>query len=332
MKSIAYVVPYFGKMRKDFNLWLYTCKYNPTIDWIILTDDHSIYPYPPNVKVVYTTFEALKSRIQSIFNFEIVLDKPYKLCDYKVAYGEIFMKELKDYDFWGYCDMDVIWGDIRHFITNEILESYEKIGFQGHSTLYKNTPEVNSRYKRKLNGEEVYKKYFTTKENNFFDENVMTNIYQEYNIPFYHEITFANISPLAYNFYLRYFPNNDDYKNKHQIFVWKNGKLFRMYAYDGKVFREEFMYVHFLRRKMKNLINNTDSLDQFVIIPNKFIEVQKIINYRYIVNHSKNNMMLYYINLIINKWNKISIRNIYLYFKERIKAKKKIKYDNNSLV
>ena len=108
--SIAYIIPYFGRLRSDIELWLLSVKYNPTIDWILYTDDRTEYSYPPNVKVKYTTFEAIQCRIQSLFDFEVTLNTPYKLCDYKVAYGEAFADDLKDYDFWGYCDMDLMWG------------------------------------------------------------------------------------------------------------------------------------------------------------------------------------------------------------------------------
>lgn len=60
MKSIAYVVPYFGKLPKNFQFWLLTCSQNPTIDWIIFTDDKTIFDVPPNVKLIYISFENMK--------------------------------------------------------------------------------------------------------------------------------------------------------------------------------------------------------------------------------------------------------------------------------
>jgi hypothetical protein len=37
-----------------------------------------------------------------------------------VAYGEIFANELHEYDFWGFSDIDLIWGNIRNFYTEEL--------------------------------------------------------------------------------------------------------------------------------------------------------------------------------------------------------------------
>ena len=43
MKSIAYLVPYFGKLPVGFKMWLLSCAANETIDWILLTDDRTEY-------------------------------------------------------------------------------------------------------------------------------------------------------------------------------------------------------------------------------------------------------------------------------------------------
>lgn len=90
-KRLALIIPYFGKFNSYFQLFLKTCKYNPRTDWIIFTDDKTNFNYPENVHVYYMTFKNMQKLIQSKFDFEVSINKPYKLCDYKVAYGYIFM-------------------------------------------------------------------------------------------------------------------------------------------------------------------------------------------------------------------------------------------------
>lgn len=332
LSSIIYIVPYFGKLPENFNLWLYTCKYNPTIDWIIFTDDKTKYNYPKNVIVKYMSFEELKIRIQQCFSFNIDLKTPYKLCDFKVAYGEIFSKEIEGYDFWGYCDIDLMWGDIRSFINEDILMKYERIGFQGHSTLYRNDPIVNSRYRTLIGDESEVEKILNSESNMFYDENIINKLYKEHNIEFYSKTIFANISPLEYSFYLRYFPNEMDYKNKHQIFIWEKGKLYRLYCVNNKIYKEEFMYIHFLRRYMKCMIKNIYNVDRISIIPNRICIAPDNIDANYIIRNSKNRMLLYYIDLIKRKWKKVSIKNIFVYFTFRIKSKKVKKQSNEVIV
>ena len=43
MKSICYIVPYFGKLPSNFQIWLQTCSKNETIDLMIFTDDKTEY-------------------------------------------------------------------------------------------------------------------------------------------------------------------------------------------------------------------------------------------------------------------------------------------------
>ena len=126
MKSIAIICCYFGKLRSDYKTWLLSCKYNNTIEWIIFTDcDWG--KVPKNIKIINISFNDFKEYVQKTFEFKICLERPYKICDYKPAFGYIFKEYLQEYDFWGYCDFDMIFGNIRKFITNDILENYEKI-------------------------------------------------------------------------------------------------------------------------------------------------------------------------------------------------------------
>jgi hypothetical protein len=135
MKTIAFVVVWMGEFPNYFDLWLNSCEKNSTVDFWIFTDHASSTPprkLSSNIKIVSMTFDQVKARFQKLFDFEISLERAYKLCDYKPAYGEAFADYLGAYDFWGYCDVDLIWGDIRHFVTDEILEQNEKIFTLGH--------------------------------------------------------------------------------------------------------------------------------------------------------------------------------------------------------
>ncbi len=125
--KICLVIPYFGDFPNYFDLWLNSCEHNPEINFLIFTDNKEKYVYPSNVKVVNITFQELKEKIQSKFDFKICLSRPYKLCDYRPAYGYIFEEYLKDFDFWGHCDLDVIFGNLKQFLTKDILNNYEKI-------------------------------------------------------------------------------------------------------------------------------------------------------------------------------------------------------------
>ena len=144
--KIALIIPYFGKFRNDNDFWLKSIELNPTIDILIFTDQQ--IKVPENVKLIAMSFIDFRRLIQSKFDFDVSIPQPYKICDFRPAYGYILSDYLSGYDFWGHCDNDLIFGNIRKFIPDSILNSYDKILRRGHFTLYRNKPETNDFFKK----------------------------------------------------------------------------------------------------------------------------------------------------------------------------------------
>jgi hypothetical protein len=71
-EKICLIVPYYGKLPPNFQIWLNSCKYNNTINWIVFTDDRTNYEYPSNVTVVNNSFEELSKKIQSLYDFKFL--------------------------------------------------------------------------------------------------------------------------------------------------------------------------------------------------------------------------------------------------------------------
>lgn len=112
------------------------------------------------------------------FNCFCNIKNPYKLCDYRPMYGYIFEEYLKEYYYWGFCDTDIILGNLSKFITVDMLKEYDKIFCLGHLTLIKNTFENNRIFMNEIAGERYYKKVLSTDYNLIFDEEGV----DEYNI------------------------------------------------------------------------------------------------------------------------------------------------------
>ena len=292
MKKIAFILPYFGRFKNYFPLFLVSCKNNPSIEWIVFTDDKFEYPYPQNITVKYTTFEKIKDRIEKHFNFQVCLDKPYKLCDYKPAYGEIFSDELRGYDFWGYCDIDLIFGNIRKFLSEEILEKYAKIFTRGHFSLYRNKPEVNSFYRNADNS--FFRKVFTSNQSFAFDEwGGVSRYWSISKQPYYDELCMDDIRSGFTNFRSTkeiqgfgspYNELNEDlsaiYKRmKNIVYSYENGSLYRYYLLNGALKKEEILYVHFQKRNIsikENLLEELISDERWIIVPNHFMKWQSV--------------------------------------------------------
>ena len=62
MKRIVIIVCYYGRLPEWFNIWVESCKYNSTFDFIIITDNY-LCNMPQNIKVINIEFNQLKKNI-----------------------------------------------------------------------------------------------------------------------------------------------------------------------------------------------------------------------------------------------------------------------------
>ena len=270
MKQIALIVPYFGTLPGYFPLWLMSCRYNPEIDFLVFTDDRRPFDWPENVKVTYMEWEEMQERIRGYFDFPAVLPRPYKLCDYRPAYGEIFAEELTGYAFWGHCDLDVIWGAIRDFVTDELLERYDKLFCRGHFSLYRNCPKINGLYRRETEGRLLYREVFQDEKSRLFDEwTGIDHIFEVSGIPMYDSPVVADIQSGQYHFMVN--ADRED-QERPQVFLWRTdgerGRVFRYYRDGDEIVRQEFMYIHLQKRGMAA---DSEIDGDFLIVPNTFI-------------------------------------------------------------
>lgn len=312
MKTICYIVPYFGKLPLNFQLWLLSCKFNPTIDWIIYTDDKRSFDYPSNVKVKYCSFDEIKSKIQSFYDFEIDLSQPWRLSLMKPAYGEIFQDDIKEYDFWGYCDVDMMWGDIRAFYTDEILLKYERIGYQGHSTLFPNDKKLNLQYRTIIPNHTNYIDVFSGKRNFSWDESGMNMIYTYFKKKSleFRDVCFAHLDKYNKGFFIKYRPKDEDLRNNYQIFKWEAGKLMRYSLVNLNIIKEEMMYVHFWCRPMSFRVTDYSGESPLYIYPDVMTDKQIGISISSLYRYGTRTRLRFMFDMFWKNRHKLTIKKI----------------------
>jgi hypothetical protein len=153
VKRICFVVVYFGRWPIWFPAFLHSCKENPTFNWIFFTDCGSPTHHSPNVVFYQKTLPQMRELLRKKIGKDATLESAYKVCDYKPAFGIVFDDYLKEFDFWGHCDIDIIWGDIRKYTTEEILDKYDifstrKGRISGHFSLYRNNLSINQLFRQ----------------------------------------------------------------------------------------------------------------------------------------------------------------------------------------
>lgn len=290
MKSIAFIIPWGGKLPTYFQLWLESCRRNPSVDFLVFTDDDAKYNYPNNVKVHYMSFEQMKELFQKHYDFPLSINTPYKFCDFRPAFGEIFSDYLKGYDYWGHCDVDLIWGNIRKFVTDDVLTSYKRFFSRGHCSIYENSLEVNALYRTlPACNCQNWKNVFKSEKSCCFDEwaghcgGGLSQIMLENNVGIFDEVYSADINVNKGKFEI-----NRMGKHKNLFFVYKSGSL----ELKGSDIDREVLYAHFQKRNIKTDENVNYDMFYFVapihitsdasqiksyIVENKLFEIKRIL-------------------------------------------------------
>lgn len=329
MKKCCFIIPYFGKLPNYFQLFLKSCEYNPTFNWIVFTDDKTDFHYPDNVKRIEMSFQELRDLVQSKFDFPISLERPYKLCDYRPAYGLIFESYIHDYLSWGYCDVDLLFGNLKDFVTDDILILYDKIFCLGHMSIFKNSVENNLVFMKDYYGDLLYKKIFQDEKNCIFDEEGVSNgrninqLFVLSNKVIYQNDHSLNINKNRPYFRRTVYKGNNEYPNRggfeaepyrKAIYLWENGYVHRYFVYDGKLIVGNYAYIHLQGRKME-YNNDILSANTFQIIPNKFIRFNHkdvtLSNFYKIKKHPYT--LDYYRSVLICKikYGKIVLKNLF---------------------
>lgn len=170
--SIALLTCWYGDYPWYFPYFIKSCIYNPTIDFIIVTANTEEIPNKPsNVIIINKSLDEFKTLASKKLGFDLNFDNAYKLCDFKPVSGLLFQDILEKYDFWGHGDIDMVYGDIRAFITSDILNKYDLINAHknfvtGTFCLYRN----NNLMRNLFMESQKYQKVFSSPEYLGFDE------------------------------------------------------------------------------------------------------------------------------------------------------------------
>jgi len=251
--SIAIVIPYFGKWPEWIDFFIESCRYNPTINWIFYTDCEIPKNIPDNLIFNRLTFDEYKALLQRKLNINTKNITPYKLCDYKPTYGFVHKKDLEEYDFFGFGDIDVIYGNLRLFLTDDILSnnviSTHSDRISGHFALFRN----NDKYRKAFMKIKNWTSLLESKEHIGVDEGVFSKIFRRRKkgsrlffilmkfLDSYHRKTYfveqysTILAPISWV---------DGSYDHPTTWFWRKGHLT-----NSKNGEREFMYLHFMNFK-----------------------------------------------------------------------------------
>ena len=271
MKKIIVIFPHFGKLPPQYKMWRESALYNTDVTFLFFTDC-DVEP-ANNIIVHKITFADFTQMVQSRFNFQIVLDRPYKICDYRPAFAYILSEYVKGYNFWGWGDLDVVYGDIRHFITDDVLSRYKMISGFGHFTLLCNDEFTNTFFMKEVDGYMSYKDAFTQRCSMFFDEYEHKGFGDKWlgcqPEKCWTEWPFDNASKPKQSYHF----NSLTRGWKQIIFEHLDNKLYMIRFNHGKIEKRESLYAHFQHRGfMKDRVRD---YSHFLVTPGAIINYPK---------------------------------------------------------
>jgi hypothetical protein len=222
-----------------------SCEYNPDFTFLFYTDQEIEYA-PPNVHVFPMTLAELETRATSSLGFEVRLARPYKICDLRPAFGIVFAEDLVEHEYWGHCDIDMIFGDLRAFIEADLVGGADIISARrqvicGHFSLFRNVATINSLFRNDENFCAMVNSQFSA----FYDEVGMSNLVRTFAIP-------SGVDVRWGQWRFNYPVSSSERRGLsalppvRQRWHWRNGKLLHR-TFGGT--HSEIMYLHFMTWK-----------------------------------------------------------------------------------
>lgn len=264
--KIAMFAPYFGPdpnrgLPNYYEYWLKSAAANNRIDFFIPTNlNIGKFTKYNNINYLVMTAEEFWNKIQAIVDFPISRDY-YKCSEYRIFFGIIFEDILRDYDYWGLTEFDMIYGDILKILQHELKDGAEVIGRIAPLRLIKNTDKLRYMPFAELKGFThplTLEVAFSTSYCWYFSEIIGMNVrYQQNGV----EITSIDD---------RFGDISTKYKYLHCIgmrgkwgFNWDHGQL---RGYNDRGEQKEFAAIHLQKRTIE--CPNEPPGDRFNIVPN----------------------------------------------------------------
>lgn len=261
MNKIALIIPYFTVYPPIWlNLNFYSCSKQSNIDFIYFTDCDEIIHLASkysNIICHKISFEDYCNNVSNRLGLAFHPQHAYKLCDLKPFYGFIHEDILKQYDFWGYGDNDLVYGNLEVLTSDNMLNSYDVITtmserIAGHFAIFRNNEKYRTLGFKCLQ----WKEHLLLNEHVGFDESdwvrlvlpekrILTAIYKSLFKPF---MSYGKWVEMTYRLY----SNKWNRKFTKEMFTTPIPKDGDVWTYDNKTGKiiapdgRELPYLHFL--------------------------------------------------------------------------------------
>lgn len=262
--KVLLILPYFGEWPEYLDLYFKGCEFNKWLDILFITNCPIPKKHPSNVKFIKSNISLISELISEKFGFlSYKLPFPYKLCDFRPSYGYLFEEHITGYDYWGYGDIDLIYGNLEQKVKYQIEQSFDTISVRAETTCGSFMLIKNNEYNNQL---------FKKLEN--FNTLIISDTYEgidetNHNWAIWHGLAKSDLSKSCFT----YLVDNEDSKGKlkasFQTYICEYLSRFDILKYsNGEVYFKEqsFAYFHYVTNKEKSYFR----YPKWPIIPNIF--------------------------------------------------------------
>lgn len=247
---VALICPYFGKPPNYFHLFLESCRRNQTFQFYILCDFGDQQELPDNVKLIQTSLLDVEKAANSKLPHRVRLKHSYKLCDLRPAYAIIFEELVDGFSWWGFFDLDVIWGDLEAEWAKFLKTKKNKFLIRGHLSVFRNTYTWNNLWRYQGVGVPDFSEIMLIDRPCYYDEwggvakiikakGMLSDVHNPY------------VMAGVYPYRLRLSLTNTDRDRSLQTFAFKDGKVFRYWLEgSGELKFDEWILIHLQKRVM----------------------------------------------------------------------------------
>lgn len=312
MKKTAIFIPYFAEPDKGFpnyfEYWQRSAAANTEIQFFLPTNiDVSLYRKYPNIHFLVMDAEDFFQKVERIAGCQVVRSY-YKIGEFRPLCALLFPEIVGAFEYWGYSELDLIYGDIFKFIKPYMEQKAPVIGRLGHFRLVKNTQALKAVPFYDTGGLLTMQDAYNAEKCCHFDEVQGMGVrYHMAGIPV------ADISAVIADIDQKWRYFRICGKKGKWAFQWNNGCL-SGYTTSGK--KEEYLYIHLQKRKME-ITSDGKEEDGFYIFPNQFSDRRPSAGQINVstISYTLSNRIKYYRNCQKNEDEKLEgiIRETHLY-------------------
>ncbi len=119
MNKAAIIIPWYGKLPPYLGFYLKSLE-GKQLD-VLWVSDLAVGDHPENFKIVPLAFEELLALMQKKLETPVSVARPLRLSDFKPMYGKILEDYIDQYEYWGWGDCDLVYGEEFNGFLSRVL-------------------------------------------------------------------------------------------------------------------------------------------------------------------------------------------------------------------